>query len=201
MKLIIVRHGLTEFNEKKIMQGHRDSRLTEKGKIQSEQLAKRLLKEHIDVVYSSDLERCKKTLVPFLKKANIPVHYTKALRERDYGIFEGKPVEEWVSHIRDNRLQGSWEFKPVGGESFPQVTSRMRKQVEEIFEKEKGKTVLVMTHGSAKKALLLSLFEDGITDENYDKYSPENVSISILEFDKEGNPVLKEFNSTGHLDS
>ena len=60
-KLIIVRHGETEENAKRITQGHLNSQLSEKGKEQAQKLALRLKDEKIDCCYSSDLDRCMNT--------------------------------------------------------------------------------------------------------------------------------------------
>lgn len=77
--LIITRHVLTDYNKDKRVQGARSNRQpSAEGIEQAKKLAKELLKYRIDVVYSSDLDRCRLTIEPFVKEAKVPVHYTKS---------------------------------------------------------------------------------------------------------------------------
>jgi len=199
MKLFIVRHGVTDYNDQNIMQGHVNSNLTKEGKIQAEKLAQRLSKEDIDVVYCSDLDRCRETVKPFLDKVDVPIVYTPELRERNYGVFDGKPVVEYLGWLNEKGLMEDYTRGPEGGESLQEVKKRMVKWVHKILKKEKGKNVLIVTHGASKIALMLELFEKETTRETYEKYRPSNTSISIIEFDEKETPNLTMLNSTSHL--
>ena len=83
MRLLIARHGETIQNAKKIIQGHTHGQLSILGKKQVKKLTKRLAKERIDIIYCSDLKRCKQTIKPLLKIKKVPIIYTKELRERE----------------------------------------------------------------------------------------------------------------------
>src|SRR3989344_5835107 len=87
----IVRHGQTEWNTKGLLQGHGDSPLTYLGVKQAEQIRDELKSIHFDAIFSSDLLRAKRTAEIVALERKIAVKTTQALRERDFGHFEGKP--------------------------------------------------------------------------------------------------------------
>ncbi|MBI3379858.1 histidine phosphatase family protein, partial [Candidatus Gottesmanbacteria bacterium] len=89
----IVRHGETQWNVDRKIQGHRNSPLTEEGLKQIKEIAKELRKIKFHTVFSSDLLRAKRTAEVVALEHNLAVHTTKLLRERRYGKYEGKPSE------------------------------------------------------------------------------------------------------------
>src|SRR3989339_1397072 len=92
--LYLVRHGETEWNVQKIIQGHKDIPLNQKGEKQARRLAKKLVKIKFGVVFSSDLLRAKRTAEIVVLEKKIAVKTTKTLRERHFGRFEGKSWKE-----------------------------------------------------------------------------------------------------------
>jgi len=200
MRLIIVRHAQTTHNKNNITQGQLDTYLTDLGKKQAEMLAERLSKEEIDVIYSSDLKRCRDTLAPFLKQKNIPVHYTSALREVSFGIFEERPWQEfldWRDEVRGHRF----DIRPEEGESFNDVRKRIKEILGAMLEKEKGRKVLVMTHGATKRALLMELFnrdDEGYHDELMQL--SKNTAVTILNLRDDGKHHVESLYSVEHLE-
>ena len=98
MKIIIIRHGETEENKKGIVQGQIPGHLSELGKEQAKKVAKRLSKEKINVIYSSDLDRAKNTaqeIAKFHKKTLFELK--QELRERNWGNLQGKRKEKGIS--------------------------------------------------------------------------------------------------------
>ena len=94
MRLIIVRHGQTDYNVKRIAQGQLNNPLNETGMEQARKVAKRLKDEKIDVVYCSDLKRTRMTAEEIMKHhPDVPVHYVKEIREMDMGIFVNGPTD------------------------------------------------------------------------------------------------------------
>ena len=92
--IYLVRHGETEWNEKKLIQGHSDIPLNKKGEIQAKQLGEKLKDIHFEAVFSSDLVRAKRTAEIMVLEKKLAVITTKALRERLFGRYEGKQVTE-----------------------------------------------------------------------------------------------------------
>lgn len=196
MKLIIVRHGETIENRDKITQGQTHGRLSKTGILQSKKLAKRLVNEPIDLVYCSDLRRCKQTLKPLLKIRKLKVTYTKLLRERDKGIFNGQPekaIKEWRKENPDAPIPG--------GETQEDLIKRTKEFIDELLHKSSYKNILIVTHGGPKQVLLWILC--GRNTEHLaiiDQGSP-NTGITILSFQgKDKKYLLDEIHSIKHLD-
>ena len=197
MKIIIVRHAQCYHNTQKRVSGLYTT-LTPLGKKQAERLARRLLQENIDVIYSSDLIRCKQTIKPFLQLRKVPIYYIKGLRERNYGIFHGKPrfqLDKWLEKERHTNMF----VKLPEGESVKEARARAALILGKIISKEKGKNVLIVTHGGFKVAILLNLFGEN-ENEHYHKYKNENTAMTIIEIKDKGNHSIKLLNSIAHLE-
>ncbi len=199
MKLIVVRHAETVENTFGVFQSHNPGVLSETGKVQAEKLAKRLLKEDIDVVYSSDLGRCKETLAPFLKLRDVPVVYTEELREWHFGVFTGRKLGEFYGWLEERGLRWNFDVNIPSGENYMGVLKRVRKFLDKLIKKHKGGCVLVVTHGAVKVAIMLSLFNKPVDKENYRKYKAANTALTVVEVTDKGREV-KVLNSLSHLE-
>ena len=179
--LILVRHASTSYNDKGVIQGSRtDPCLSHKGQLQAQNLSKKLLKYKIDIIYSSDMKRCKETLSPFLKLTNIPINYTSTLRERDYGRFDGKSKKEYDDWKKEHNMRNNFDISLPDGESFNKdVIPRVKKTLKYILKKESGKTILMCSHNVINKAIMLIL-SNRKAEEYYDKYKFDNASIKII---------------------
>src|SRR3989344_6206642 len=155
MKLILVRHGETEENVKKISQGHRPGKLTALGKEQAVKLAHQLKNEKIDVIYCSDLKRTKDTLEPILRfHKRVPVHYVAEIREKAMGIFEGTERGSIRTHVKKKGHHYS-TFRPKYGESFRDVKRRNTRFYKKMLKRHSSQTVLWVTHEGVIVNLLL----------------------------------------------
>ena len=94
ISLILSRHGETEENKLRIMQGQMPGHLSELGKQQAEQLADLLEEEEIDVIVSSDLARSYDTAMAVARRKGLEPVRTPLLREMDWGIYTGKVANE-----------------------------------------------------------------------------------------------------------
>jgi len=163
--IYILRHGETEWNVKKIIQGHTDSALTKEGKKQAKQAAKRLRHIKFNAIFSSDLIRAKHTaeIVAIEHKLAVTTH--KALRERNFGKFEGKHVSKLGEELKDlldklNKLgyQAKYSYKfPHGIETIESAVTRFITLLREIAVAYPKKTVLVVTHGGLMRHFLVHL--------------------------------------------
>ena len=156
-KLFVVRHGETEWNVARRIQGYSDSPLTPMGVAQAQALALRLAKEKIDEVHASDLGRVRQTVEHIVAKTGHTAQYTETLRERCYGVFEGKTMAECEAE-----RPGEWsqyrgrdpEAVPPGGESVSQFQGRIIAAIERIAAASSGKTVVIACHGGVCGALI-----------------------------------------------
>jgi broad specificity phosphatase PhoE len=88
-RVYLVRHGETEWNATRKVQGHSDVSLSEKGREQARLLSKRLASEKFDCFYSSDLDRAVETARILAAPHNLDVNVTSDLRELNFGTWEG----------------------------------------------------------------------------------------------------------------
>ena len=91
--IYLVRHGRTDWNDKKLVQGHIDIPLNLEGQATAKELAIELNNIEFDKVYSSDLLRAKQTAEIIALEHQLEVETTEVLRERNFGSFQGKPRE------------------------------------------------------------------------------------------------------------
>ncbi|MEO8101363.1 MAG: histidine phosphatase family protein [Betaproteobacteria bacterium] len=148
--LILIRHGETLWNREGRIQGHLDSALTSDGIAQAEACARRLQGESIDHVIASDLPRVRHTADILNASTNLPIRFEPALRERCYGVGEGRTYAEldamhpeMYSSIRATDPDFTFE----GGESRRQFHGRVTDVLRLIAERHAGSRVLVVTHG------------------------------------------------------
>ncbi|KKU93550.1 MAG: isoleucine--tRNA ligase [Candidatus Wildermuthbacteria bacterium RIFCSPLOWO2_02_FULL_47_9c] len=127
--------------------------LTEKGKIQIARLARSLKKKHIDAIIASDLLRTKQTAEIIGEALGIRPIYDKRLREFDTGIYNGKPVEEMIVAVWRQEGETPLEhymkrftIAPPKGETWVDVQKRLHSLLTDIEEREKGKTILLISH-------------------------------------------------------
>ena len=153
MRLILLRHGETEWNRENRVQGHLNSPLTDKGLAGAHAAAERLAQLPITTVYSSDLGRAWTTAEIVAAKLGLPIIKDARLRETNLGEWQGKiyrdlPEEE---RLAEHTAPG---WAPRGGESRLQVAERMTDFAQDMAA-EKG-TVLAVTHGNASRILVTS---------------------------------------------
>ncbi len=161
----IIRHGETEGNVKKILQGHSDYPLTKEGISQAKQAAKRLESIHFDEAFSSDLFRAKHTAELILLEKKIAVKTTEKLRERSFDKYEGKPWLHLNSELKEmwakyEKLQDKEKFKfkfSEKQESDDELSTRMITFLREIAITYPGKTILIVSHGGIMRSFLIRL--------------------------------------------
>ncbi|MEM4755572.1 MAG: histidine phosphatase family protein [Candidatus Woesearchaeota archaeon] len=196
MKLILVRHGQTLGNVKKIIQGQQHGKLSALGKEQAKKVGLRLKHEQIDAIYTSDLQRAKDTAQEIIKyHPNATVVYSPLLRERHYGEFESKAYGSLSEYVNKNKLC-HWHFVPKGGESNYQLHQRILRFFTSLLKKHKQQTVVVVSHGNILTLLLIHLFKKQLHD--YREMHPDNTAVTILEF-KGKTMQVHVFNCTAHL--
>jgi len=149
-RLLLIRHGETQWNAQGRIQGHRDIGLSERGTRQAQLLAQFLAREDIDVVFASDLSRAHDTARPLAQARGVDLHIDWRLRERGFGLFEGHTYEEaeanWPNEYAIWRRRDPAYAVP-GGESYLTARTRVFEFLSEILHRHAGATVAVVTHG------------------------------------------------------
>lgn len=199
MNLTLVRHGETEENQTKILQGHRDTSLNATGKVQSEQVAKKLSNQHFDIVYVSDLPRAQETANYILKyHKNATIIYSNDLRERSFGIFDGQPFELFEKALLTSK-QDLFTFEPPQGESIKSLYARVKSFFSDIFKKYKSENILIVGHRDWLTMFFIFAKNLDLTHENYIRQMPENTAVSKIIF-SERKIDFQLFNATDHLE-
>ena len=198
--LILVRHGETEWNVERRVQGQIDSLLTARGRTQARRAAERLAEMNVRAVYSSDAGRARETAELIAAPHGLTVAVRPALRERSYGILEGKTMQEaarddtgWLEAWLADRLR----LAPPEGETQPELSQRVMPALREIVAAHAGEQVVVSTHGGPVKSAVFEILQIPIS--SWDRTWIANGSITVLL----GTPerlLVAAFNDTCHLD-
>jgi probable phosphoglycerate mutase len=156
-RIIAVRHGETSWNTHARIQGQTDIGLNDTGRWQARRVGQALAGEPITAVYSSDLERAHETAQSIAEVAGIPVVPHEGLRERSFGMFEGKTFDEihqaWPDQAQNWRKRiPEWE-PPEGGESLVQLRERVTRTLEALAARHPGQQIVVVAHGGVLDAL------------------------------------------------
>lgn len=198
MRLIIVRHGETKENAEKIIQGQTLGSLNERGREQAANISKRLKYEKIDVIISSDLERTRDTATIIAKNyPGVEMEYTPLLREKNLTTFEGKSVDEYKEARKNSGLPRHL-YKTPGGESYADMRERAEEFLNQIMDRYKEKTVMVVSHGGLIKALLSAALNEPI--EEMSRIYVPNTAISILEVKRDHKFEARMINSITGVD-
>jgi len=202
LRIFLTRHGETVWNAEHRVQGHTDLKLNDRGISQAERLAARIEGLNISTVFSSDLSRAADTAKILLKKLpGAAYHSTFLLRERNWGVFEGKTWQDIESHlpeeIRELRSHPV-DFRPEGGESRRDVLDRIEKFVGELIENHWNQDVILVTHGGVSS--LLIKYMTGMDLANITPFRIENCSISVIDRFDNGAWLVQCLNDMSHLE-
>jgi probable phosphoglycerate mutase len=164
MRILIVRHGETEWNRLRRFQGRSDVPLNQKGKEQALALALALKKESFTAMYSSPLSRAMET-AGFIKSfhPSIPLIPEEGLIEMDLGEFDGIGAKQWGAQYPDYRK--AWQDNPStvkmpGGESLKEVQIRALNTLKRITKPYvEGSTLLLCTHNFVISSILCHALE------------------------------------------
>lgn len=150
-RICLVRHGETEWNVARRLQGQIDIKLNALGVRQAEAAADWLVQEPIAALYSSDLQRARTTAEHIARRLHLPLNLAPQLRERRYGVFEGLTYDEARAQHPD--AYGRFEARDPdyafagGGESLVTFSARVSARLQEIAANHPGETVVIVTHG------------------------------------------------------
>ena len=199
MKLIIARHGLTDWNLSGRFQGQTDTSLNQTGSDQALALGKWLANEKLDYIYCSDLQRAHKTALAVAQHQSCPVQKDNRLRELNFGEWEGLTFQQ-IQKRHPNALK-DWleipiEAAPPGGETLSQMADRIESILGTIRRKHKNGTVLLVAHGGPIQVLLCLALN--IPPICYWQFSISQASISELGIYPQG-AILNRMNETCHL--
>jgi alpha-ribazole phosphatase len=198
MKLLLIRHGQTNWNLEQRFQGQSDIPLNETGRRQTAALADRLSTEPFDAVYSSDLQRATETVRTICKSEFLS---DPRLREVHFGDWEGLTYDE-IKAKHPNTL-AAWEaniFKnaPPDGETLEQLSVRVQSMLDELRQKHENHNILIVAHGGVLQTLICLALK--LPPTMYWQFHLSTASLSELAFYPAG-AILNLLNDTCHLKS
>jgi broad specificity phosphatase PhoE len=181
----VVRHGETDWNKNKIIQGHSDIPLNQIGEKQAQELAKKLTSIKFDLAFSSDLLRAKRTTEIIALEHNLAIQTTELIRERNFGTFQGQPAKSMDTHLELlKKLSDQERSKHKIDESIEndeEFTAKILTFFRETALAYPGKTILVGAHGGVLRFLLIHL--GALTYEKSDEVAFKNTAYLKLESD------------------
>lgn len=198
-RMYIFRHGETEYNRLKMMQGRSiDVSLNEQGNSQVNKFFEYYKNVPFEVVFSSDLKRSIESVARF-REMDIPHVIDPRITEVSWGINEGKVLDSEVMErfrimIKEWK-NGNHDYCIPGGESATALKKRIESFVYDI-KRRKEKNILINTHGRALRMLVTRLLDEPV--EAMEKYEHNNTGMYLFEYDGEQITLIKE-NDTSHL--
>lgn len=191
--LYLVRHGETDWNVKKIIQGSSDIPLNAIGEQQAKELGKKLRHTHFDLIFSSDLLRAKRTAELIKLERALEIQAKEVLRERNNGIFEGVSYEEYnknfgelINKLQDMTIEQRWntKFHPEI-ESDQEIYLRINPFLRELCIANPGKNILVVAHGAILRSFLAHLdqkyYDLGFENTGYVKILSDGIDFEVVE--------------------
>lgn len=198
-RILLIRHGETDWNATGRWQGFALTDLNATGRAQAEALAGYLADWPIDSLYSSDLPRTLQTALPLARTLRLEPQLDPRWREINLGIFQGLTYAEIEARYPQElslRNADIWEYAHQEGESRRDLQRRAYAAWLDVSTRTNGRQAAVVSHGGTIRTLLWKLF--GEDDSRLDVHIP-NTSITVLE--RAGDSwALREIAITPHLD-
>ncbi len=204
MRLVLVRHGETEWNRQRRVQGLSNLALNETGKKQAEALARALSKEKVDAIYSSPLRRAQETARAISRFHRVDVEILDGLKELDVGEVDGMTYEDMKVHHGEFFARWMTDFTSVrlpGGGFIPELRDQCCTAIRDIVKNERqrdrdDRTVVVVTHFFPIMCIICDCM--GLDLSHCRRLRVDLASISVLDFEAD-RTVLVSLNDTCHL--
>lgn len=201
--LLLIRHGETEWNAARRIQGHSNSALSPLGRRQAEAIAERLAKTRIDALYSSDLERALTTAAPLAARLGLTVRPLAALREKGYGDWEGLTEAEVIAASPAGwhryHVQREINYPIPGGETWEMVQMRIVGALRHILAEHPGadETAAIVGHGASLRPAILDALDAPLA--TLLRLRLDNASLTRLEYQPVRGGRVVFLNDTSHL--
>jgi broad specificity phosphatase PhoE len=182
VKVMLVRHGETEWNREEVFRGRIDVELNRNGREQAKALAEATRTFHIDAVYSSPLSRSLETARTVAEAHHLDVKIVHGFVDFHYGDWQGLRHQEVKERFPDLYLR--WHGSPhlaqiPGGESLNDVRQRSLGELKKIVAEHEGQTVMIISHRVVNKVLLCAIM--GLDNAHFWRIRQDNCCLNIFE--------------------
>ena len=202
-QIYLARHGETEWNTIQRVQGWTDIPLSARGVAQAEALGARMERVPLTAVYSSDLGRAMETARHAAARHGLPVTPLRGLREKRFGEWEGLTQTElerdYPALWHRYHTERDQSTAIPGGETWPQVQSRMTAALKKILRAHPGaqEAVLLVGHGGSGRIVVLEALKAALP--TLLRLHLDNASLSRLDFQSKVESRVVLLNDTSHL--
>lgn len=179
MKLYVIRHGLTELNKKRVLNGQIDEPLSPEG-FEQARIAVTFIPEEVKYIYTSSMLRTRQTAEVINEKLKLPLSAQDELREIHMGSIAGHAWDTLESgqELKSKHRSVQFDYRSLGGESADEVKARLIAFLMEINEKHQDGEVLLVTHGGIIRILHLLERDKPLLDDM------ENAVLQTFDLDK-----------------
>lgn len=201
-KLVLVRHGESEWNALSLWTGWTDVDLSDKGREEAKKAGDSIKDIKFDYAFTSDLKRAKHTLdgiLEVLQQKDLPITVASEFKERSYGDLTGKnkwKIKEEYGDEQFKKWRRSWDFPVPNGESLKDVFNRAvpyyNSNILPLIKEEKN--VLIAAHGNSLRALIKQL--ENISDDEISSVEFGTGTVYVYDMDKEGKILNREIRTT-----
>jgi broad specificity phosphatase PhoE len=203
LRLLLVRHGETIWNQENRWQGQADVPLSENGQAQARRLAQRLLaeKRRVHAIYTSDLSRALHTAEILGEALGIEPRREAGWREMNIGRWSGLTTAEVIARYAEEweRLRAGEDLPRGGGETFAQFQARLVRATERLLQRHAGEQIMIVSHGGAVRAFLLHC--RGLEMGQFRQIEKiGNTALSEVTLFVDGRAEIHYVNDVGHLD-
>ena len=200
-RVLLVRHGETEWNRVERFRGRTDIELNETGHRQARAVAQRLSSWQMEAIYSSPLKRALQTAQPIAQACGLEVQPLDGIIDIEYGDCAGLSPQEFSTRHPD--LFETWRDAPQEvrfprGESLDDVRRRAWRGMDEVCSTHAHGTVILVSHVVVNRVLICAAL--GVGNYSFWKIGQDNAAISIIEAEQAGYRLLL-LNDTCHLES
>ena len=203
MKIILIRHGQTEWNSIGKMQGSSDVQLSQEGIHQARLLAAHFPFQRVDAIYSSPLSRAHTTASILANKFNLHVQIEPKFRETSFGNWEGMLLRDLAKADPENFekfFMQPEELKIPNAETFLQTQERAMDAIQKIIsqhKEEENSHIIIVAHGAVNRTILCAFLEMSLN--KMWAIAQFNTALNILRED-DGNWIVELMNGTVHLE-
>ena len=194
-KIFLVRHGEVANADERCYNGHYNVNLSPEGLRQMMSVADRLKDKPIKAVYSSDLQRTVKGAKIIAERHSIKPIAIKELRELNYGIWEGKRLEDIRNLYPDDvldRYNNIENHRIQGGETLLEMKERVLSSINTIIDRHKRDNVVIVSHGGVNRIVLLWSLNMAVKD--FYRIQQNYSALNIINFYDNGNSIVELMN-------
>lgn len=201
MRLILARHGETPGNRDRLALGRLDVPLNDTGLAQARALARFLERTPLVAVYSSPLQRARKTAEEIAEPHNLGVVVEEGLTEMDVGEMDGHTIQDMLK-LHADFLKGwmgpeAGDLRMPGGETLQEVQDRAWEVVERLIERHERDAICAVSHNFTIHCILCRAL--GLPLAEFRRFRHDLAAVSVLSFTG-GGAVLVGLNNVSHLE-